>query len=153
MGLRSLVSFGLIAIPIGATLGILLGLDAHRSATGQSPLFQDDTVSINTYCQKAYGITPPSTGQQYTCKSILLARREKQFRQKSGITIFTPYLALAPAGRLIVADPLLKWVRRNASPVAARRRNENDETTETGAPVFFHELYQVLSERMLTRDV
>lgn len=66
MGLRSLISFVLLAIPIGATLGILLGLDAHRTATGQQPLFQDNSVSIDTYCQKAYGITPPSTGQQYT---------------------------------------------------------------------------------------
>lgn len=69
MGLRSLVSFGLIAIPIGATLGILLGLDAHRSATGQQPLFTDNSVSTDTYCQKAYGVTPSSTGQQYTRKS------------------------------------------------------------------------------------
>ncbi|KAK5076978.1 hypothetical protein LTS08_007533 [Lithohypha guttulata] len=66
MGIRSLVSFGLIAVPIGATLGVLIGLDAHRSATGQQPLFQDNSVSIDTYCQKAYGITPRSLGQQYT---------------------------------------------------------------------------------------
>lgn len=69
MGFRSLISFGMVAIPIGATLAVLLGLDAHRSATGQTPLFQDNSVSTDTYCQKAYGITPASTGQQYTCKS------------------------------------------------------------------------------------
>lgn len=69
MGLRSLLSLGLIAVPIGATLGILLGLDAHRSATGQQPLFQDNSVSKERYCQKAYGISPNSVGQQYTCKS------------------------------------------------------------------------------------
>lgn len=70
MGLRSLLSFGMIALPIGATLGLLIGLDAHRSATGQSPLFQDDSVSKDQYCQKAYGITPTSIGQQYTCESF-----------------------------------------------------------------------------------
>lgn len=66
MGLRSLISFGLIIVPIGATLGLLLGLDAHRSATGQQPLFTDNSVNHDQYCQKAYGITPSSTGQQYT---------------------------------------------------------------------------------------
>lgn len=66
MGLRSLVSLGMIAIPIGATLGVLLALDAHRSSTGQTPLFQDNSVNTDKYCQKAYGITPPSSGQQYT---------------------------------------------------------------------------------------
>lgn len=66
MGIRSLVSFGLIALPVGVTLGVLIGLDANRRATGQAPLFQDNSVSIDTYCQKAYGISPPSTGTQYT---------------------------------------------------------------------------------------
>lgn len=47
-------------------MGILIGLDANRRATGQAPLFQDNSVSTDTYCQKAYGITPPSTGTQYT---------------------------------------------------------------------------------------
>lgn len=70
MGLRSLVSLGMIAIPIGATLGVLLALDAHRSSTGQTPLFQDNSVNTDKYCQKAYGITPPSSGQQYTCESL-----------------------------------------------------------------------------------
>lgn len=69
MGIRSLLSFGLIAVPIGATLGILLGLDQHRKATGQAPLFQDNSVVTKQYCQKAYGISPTSNGQQYTCKS------------------------------------------------------------------------------------
>lgn len=72
MGIRSLVSVGMLAIPIGATLGILLALDAHRTATGQTPLFQDNSVSKDTYCQKAYGITPSSVGQQYTCESLFL---------------------------------------------------------------------------------
>ena len=84
MGLRSLVSFGMIAIPIGATLGVLLGLDAHRSATGQTPLFQDNSVTTETYCQKAYGITPASTGQQYTCKSPPSSKSQHDIQQEIG---------------------------------------------------------------------
>lgn len=84
MGFRSLISFGMIAIPIGATLGVLLGLDAHRSATGQTPLFQDNSVTTDTYCQKAYGITPPSTGQQYTCKLPLSSKFQPPIQQETG---------------------------------------------------------------------
>lgn len=73
MGFRSLVSFVMLAIPIGVTLGILLALDAHRQATGQQPLFQDNSVSKDQYCQKAYGISPTSKGLQYTCKAPSLS--------------------------------------------------------------------------------
>lgn len=60
------MSLVMLAIPIGVTLGILLGIDKHRAATGQQPLFQDNSVSKDQYCQKAYGISPPSRGIQYT---------------------------------------------------------------------------------------
>lgn len=93
MALRLLVNTGLLAIPIGGSLGTLLGIDAHRSATGQSPLFTGDGsnsgsrsgdstgggsgggpsttkngVTNTPYCQKSYGISPPSDGQLFTCK-------------------------------------------------------------------------------------
>lgn len=74
MGIRSIVSVGLIAIPIATTLGVLFALDAHRSSSGQTPLFQDNSVTIDQYCQKAYGITPPTNGQQYTCEFSLQAK-------------------------------------------------------------------------------
>ena len=98
MALRLLVNTGLLAIPIGGSLGTLLGIDAHRSATGQPPLFTGDGsnsgsgsgsgtggdstgggsggsgsttnngVTNTQYCQNSYGISPPSDGQLYTCK-------------------------------------------------------------------------------------
>lgn len=71
MSVRFLVNFGLLAIPIGATLGILLGLQSHRAATGQAPLFVDNSVTKTQYCQKAYGIHPQSLGEEYTRKSTL----------------------------------------------------------------------------------
>ncbi|KAJ5899617.1 hypothetical protein N7495_004361 [Penicillium taxi] len=43
--LRLLVNAGLLAIPIGATVGALVGIDAHRAATGQSPLFSGESDS------------------------------------------------------------------------------------------------------------
>jgi len=70
------MSFVLLAIPIGVTLGILIAIDAHRSATGQQPLFQDNSVSKDRYCQIAYGISPPSKGLQYTCKSPALFSKD-----------------------------------------------------------------------------
>lgn len=95
MALRLLVNTGLLAIPIGGSVGALLGIDAHRSATGQPPLFTDDGnsntgsgsggdstgggsggsgsttnngVTNTQYCQNSYGISPPSDGQLYTRK-------------------------------------------------------------------------------------
>ena len=93
MALRLLVNSGLLAIPIGGTVGALMGIDAHRAATGQAPLFSGDKnsttgpgdstgggsggsgsttnngVTTTKYCELSYGISPPTTGQQFTCKS------------------------------------------------------------------------------------
>lgn len=93
MVLKLLLNAGLIAIPIGGTLGSLFGIDAHRAATGQTPLFKSDDGSTGTgrdstgggsggsgsitnngvtntmYCEKSYGITPPSDGEQFTRES------------------------------------------------------------------------------------
>ncbi|PTB42660.1 uncharacterized protein TrAFT101_008251 [Trichoderma asperellum] len=80
MTIRILVNAALLAIPIAVTLGILFGLQSHRDATGQPPLFAPQPPPIPTpappkppkngvtktrYCQKSYGITPDTTGQQY----------------------------------------------------------------------------------------
>lgn len=89
MALKLLVNAGLLVIPIGGSLGALFGIDAHRSATGQTPLFTGDGssdgstggstggsgadgsttnngVTNSMYCQDSYGISPPSDGQLYT---------------------------------------------------------------------------------------
>lgn len=80
MTIRVLVNAALLAIPIAVTLGILFGLQSHRSATGQPPLFAPEPPPIPTpkpkapangitktrYCQKSIGITPETKGQQYT---------------------------------------------------------------------------------------
>lgn len=87
LGFRWLVNFGLLAVPIAATLGVLIGLQSHRDATGQAPLFTGDDGDDGTgdsggssskngieyirNCDKAYGITPDSKGQEYTRKSSL----------------------------------------------------------------------------------
>lgn len=39
MAFRWIVNAGLVAIPIGTTLGVLFGIDAQRSAAGEPPLF------------------------------------------------------------------------------------------------------------------
>ncbi|KAF4980493.1 hypothetical protein FZEAL_3504 [Fusarium zealandicum] len=69
MTVRFLVNFGLIALPIAITLGILLGLESGRQAAGKPPLFAPDKnnkVKIQQYCQKSFGIHPESKGQEYT---------------------------------------------------------------------------------------
>lgn len=97
MALRLLVNTALLAIPIGGSVGTLLGIDAHRSATGQPPLFTSDGnsntgsgsgsgsdstgggsggtgsttnngVTNTQYCESSYGISPPTDGQLYTRK-------------------------------------------------------------------------------------
>lgn len=92
MALKLLLNAGLIAIPVGGSLGALFGIDAYRSATGQKPLFAGDSgigggaggspeigtgsnqttthngVTTAVYCQDSYGIQVPSNGQQFTCK-------------------------------------------------------------------------------------
>ncbi|RDA88422.1 hypothetical protein CP532_5610 [Ophiocordyceps camponoti-leonardi (nom. inval.)] len=67
--LRWLVNVGFLALPIAATLGILIALQMHRQASGQPPLFTPpatDEWSEKTYCQRSYGIHPDTKGQQYT---------------------------------------------------------------------------------------
>ncbi|KAJ5125955.1 hypothetical protein N7526_008132 [Penicillium atrosanguineum] len=92
MALKLLVNASLLVIPIGGSLGALFGIDAHRSATGQAPLFSGDSdssgggstggstgggsgadgstsnngITNSMYCQDSYGISPPSDGQLYT---------------------------------------------------------------------------------------
>lgn len=86
MVLRWVVNAGLLAIPIGGTVGALMGIDAHRQATGQAPLFSGggsgsgsgsappggdgstthNGVTNTMYCQKSYGIAPETKGQSFT---------------------------------------------------------------------------------------
>ncbi|RMZ83662.1 hypothetical protein DV738_g1075, partial [Chaetothyriales sp. CBS 135597] len=67
MGAGTLVSLALFLLPIGVSLGILLGLDAYRSSNGQPRLFLNQGVKNQTFCQTTYGITPNVIdGQQYT---------------------------------------------------------------------------------------
>lgn len=90
MALKLSINAGLLAIPIIATLGALVGIDAHRSATGQSPLFQESSgssrdkgagvsagggfggtgspsneVANTVCCDRFYGILPLSKGEQF----------------------------------------------------------------------------------------
>jgi hypothetical protein len=90
MVLRWIVNAGLLAIPIGATVGVLMGIESHRQATGQAPLFAgggdgdvgggpsggivsggSNGITIFQYCQQFYGIQPQSKGVEYTCKWVL----------------------------------------------------------------------------------
>lgn len=66
MGIRSLVSFGFLILPIAVTIGILLGLQAYRDSRGLSRPFVSNSVRLSTYCQKAFGIHPDTDGQEYT---------------------------------------------------------------------------------------
>lgn len=96
MALKLFLNAGLVAIPIGGSLGALFGIDAHRSATGQAPLFAggndgnegtggstggstgggsggsgsitNNGITNTMYCQNSYGISPPSDGERFTCK-------------------------------------------------------------------------------------
>lgn len=67
--LRWLVNFGFLALPIGVTIGILLGLQAQRHATGGPPLFQppdqpggappvNNKLTYVQSCRKEDGIHP-----------------------------------------------------------------------------------------------
>lgn len=78
MTIRFLVNFGLLALPIAITLGILFGLEKHREATGGPPLFKpqpdptkpkrpnDNGITVEQYCQKSYGIHPETKGLEFT---------------------------------------------------------------------------------------
>ena len=103
MAFRLLVNAGLLVIPIGGSLGALFGIDAHLAATGQAPLFSNDNsdnygsgsggntggstgggsggsgsttnngVTNTQYCEKSYGISPPSDGANFTCMLLITA--------------------------------------------------------------------------------
>ncbi|KAL5329459.1 hypothetical protein ACEPPN_002971 [Leptodophora sp. 'Broadleaf-Isolate-01'] len=82
---RWLVNAGLLILPVGTTIGVLIGVDSHRQATGQEPIFNnpgtgtpgtggggggngnknDDSVTSQLYCQKQVGVSPPSSGVKY----------------------------------------------------------------------------------------
>ncbi|KAK7402885.1 hypothetical protein QQX98_011370 [Neonectria punicea] len=66
MGVRWLLNFGLLALPIGVTLGVLMSIQQHRTSSGKSPLFQDNDVTMEYSCAKSGGIVPPTKGQEYT---------------------------------------------------------------------------------------
>ncbi|KAJ5724463.1 hypothetical protein N7493_006191 [Penicillium malachiteum] len=96
MALSLLVNAVLLAIPLGGSVGTLVGIDAHLAATGQKPLFHSDGgdsssgggsgssgdstgggnggngstasngVSNTQYCESSWGISPPSSGELFT---------------------------------------------------------------------------------------
>ncbi|KIX97952.1 uncharacterized protein Z520_06030 [Fonsecaea multimorphosa CBS 102226] len=67
MGVRSLVSFGFVLIPIAVTISVLLGIQAYRESKGlPANPFVDNAIKSSLYCQKAFGVTPYTEGQQYT---------------------------------------------------------------------------------------
>jgi hypothetical protein len=69
MGFRSLVSLGFVLIPVAATISVLLGLQAYRTSQGLNPnpfVTTSNKISSDNYCQKAFGVTPFTNGQQYT---------------------------------------------------------------------------------------
>lgn len=96
MVLRWVVNFGLVAIPIGGTIGAILGIEAHRQANGQAPLFagggndggsgsgggstgssgntgehfKHNGITYSQYCNRSIGIPPGSTGEQFTCEAV-----------------------------------------------------------------------------------
>lgn len=76
---RWILSVALLALPIAITLGVLLGIDSHRRATGQPTFFRPETgpkrskgVEYLTTCNKVTGF-----GKEYykngafECKIIL----------------------------------------------------------------------------------
>lgn len=97
VGIGFLVNAVLVAIPVGGSVGALMGIDAHRAATGQKPLFtggtddgsgsgvgsgtgggsgstpHDNGILIHSKCDLSYGIVPPSKTEQYTRESTLYA--------------------------------------------------------------------------------
>ncbi|KAE8383209.1 concanavalin A-like lectin/glucanase domain-containing protein [Aspergillus bertholletiae] len=76
MAFPLLVNAGLLALPIAGTVGTLMGIDAHRLAMGQQPLFTSEIGNdgrdshngiVNTrYCDLFNPISPFSKGQSYT---------------------------------------------------------------------------------------
>lgn len=82
MGALSLLNFVFLAVPIGSTVGVLVGLQSYRDANGQQPLFKpnrpngpggkpppnDNGITIEYHCDETLGISPLSQGDHYTCK-------------------------------------------------------------------------------------
>ncbi|KAL2064672.1 hypothetical protein VTL71DRAFT_3810 [Oculimacula yallundae] len=80
----------LLTLPIGTTIGTLRGIDLHRQATGQEPLFRpvggkgrgssgnngegnsstiisgNNGITVSEYCGRQSAVTPSSVGSQYT---------------------------------------------------------------------------------------
>lgn len=62
MGRLSLLSLGLFILPVGITIGILVGIETYAVSHGQiglGPIDAYNGVQTNTYCQKAFGVSPP----------------------------------------------------------------------------------------------
>ena len=75
MGRRSAVSVVLFLFPVVATVAVLVGLETTRAAHGQAPLFAppiDNSVTTETYCQVAIGVTP--LPGRYTCEHPCISR-------------------------------------------------------------------------------
>jgi hypothetical protein len=69
MGVRSLVSLGFVLIPVAVTISVLLGLQAYRESQGLNPnpfVSTSNKIRSQLYCQKAFGVTPYTQGQEYT---------------------------------------------------------------------------------------
>lgn len=66
MGVKSLISYGFLVLPVAVTLGVLFGLQSYRVSRGFAPPFVSNKISHKQYCQLSYGISPETTGLQYT---------------------------------------------------------------------------------------
>ena len=74
MGVKSLISYGFLVLPVAITLGVLLGLQTYRESRGWAPPFVSNKISSKEYCQLSFGISPDTTGLQYTCESTRFCR-------------------------------------------------------------------------------
>ncbi len=89
MGIKSLISYGFLVLPVAITLGVLLGLQTYRESRGWAPPFMSNKISRKEYCQLSFGISPDTTGLQYTRESTRFRRpRPHPF----SVTISTPAL-------------------------------------------------------------
>jgi hypothetical protein len=81
MGVKSLISYGLLVLPVAVTLGVLLGLQTYRESRGWAPPFTSNKIASKEYCQLSFGISPDTTGLQYTCESTRLVPVMSFFRR------------------------------------------------------------------------
>jgi len=103
MGFRWLVNAGLLALPIGTTVGVLMGVDMHRQTTGQEPLFnpnpgtgpgngggngniKDNRITEKQYCDLQVAVSPPSKGVKYTCKQTYARHQAPTCLARGGIS-------------------------------------------------------------------